>query len=221
MTEKILDLLLQSQGLGYRPMLLALLASCCAGVFIFVVYRFAAKPAFFVRSFGVALAGVTVITTSIILAMQASLVVSLGMVGALSIVRFRTAIKDPLDLVFLFWAVGCGIICGAQLYGLVCIVCPVVTALLFLLEKAPLRKAPLLLVLNGTDLSVEEPALALVKQQAGSYRVRSRNVTTRGIDLIVELRTSKEKEHALLTAVSALEGVTAASLMSHDGDVRG
>ena len=68
---------------------------------------------------------------------------------------------------------------------------------------------------------MEEPALALVKQQAGSYRVRSRNVTTRGIDLIVELRTAKEKELALLTAVSEIEGIVSASLMSHDGDVRG
>lgn len=220
MTQKILELLTQTAGLGYRTMLISLLMSCAVSLYIFIVYRLAAKSAFFVRSFGISLSGVCIITTSIILAMQASLVVSLGMVGALSIIRFRTAVKDPLDLVYLFWAVGCGIICGAQLFALAGILCLLVTALLFALEKAPLRKSPLLLVLNGTGLSVEAPALACVKERAGSCRVRSRNVTEQGLDMIVELRLRTEQEAPLLAALTAMEGVTAVSLLRHDGDIR-
>lgn len=218
MTQKIWDLLTQTAGLGYRSMLLALLASLIAGVYIFFIYRLLTKPTFYVRSFGVTLAGVSVIVTAIIVAMQSSLVVSLGMVGALSIVRFRTAIKDPMDLMFLFWSVSCGIISGTLLFALLAIVCVVVTVLILALQKSPLRKAPVVLVVHADSADAEDGVIEAIGTAAKACRVRSRSVSERGLDLIVELRTDKEKE--LIAAVSGKEGVRSASLVSYDGDVR-
>lgn len=94
----------------------------CVAVYIYFVYRFISRTTFYDKSFNVSMAMISVIVTGIILAMQANLIISLGMVGALSIVRFRTAIKEPLDLLFLFWSISTGIICGAGLYELVILV---------------------------------------------------------------------------------------------------
>ena len=218
MTQKIWDLLTQTAGLGYRSMLLALLASLVAGVYVFFIYRLLTKPTFYVRSFGVTLAGVCVIVTAIIVAMQSSLVVSLGMVGALSIVRFRTAIKDPMDLMFLFWSVSCGIIAGTLLYALLAVVCLVVTVLVLVLQKSPLRKAPVVLVVHADGPDAEDAVTESIKTVAKTYRVRSRSVSPKGLDLVIELRTDKEKE--LLASVGAKEGIRSASLVSYDGDVR-
>lgn len=218
MTQKIWDLLTQTAGLGYRSMLLALLASLVAGVYVFFIYRLLTKPTFYVRSFGVTLAGVCVIVTAIIVAMQSSLVVSLGMVGALSIVRFRTAVKDPMDLMFLFWSVSCGIIAGTLLYALLAVVCLVVTVLVLVLQKSPLRKAPVVLVVHADGPDAEDAVTESIKTVAKTYRVRSRSVSQKGLDLVVELRTDKEKE--LLASVGAKEGIRSASLVSYDGDVR-
>ena len=218
MTQKIWDMLTQSAGLGYRSMLLALLASLVAGVYIFFIYRLLTKPTFYVRSFGVTLAGVSVIVTAIIVAMQSSLVVSLGMVGALSIVRFRTAIKDPMDLMFLFWSVSCGIIAGTLLYMLLAVVCLVVTVLVLVLQRSPLRKAPVVLVVHADTADAETAVEECLRAASRSWRVRSRSISAKGLDLIVELRTDKEKE--LIAAVGAKEGIRSASLVSYDGDVR-
>lgn len=218
MTAKIWEMLTRTNGLSYRAMFAALLMSCAAGLFIFFVYRLAAKATFYVRSFGVTLAGVCVLTTALIIAMQSSLVVSLGMVGALSIVRFRTAVKDPLDLMFIFWAVSSGIIAGTRLYLLLAVVAVVMTAVCFGLEKAPLRKETLVLVFHSDKAETESAVLGAVKKQAGSYRVRSRNWSGAGLDEVVEFRAKDPA--ALMAEVSKLEGVSSCSVLSYDGDVR-
>ena len=149
--------------------------------------------------------------------MQSNLVISLGMVGALSIVRFRTAIKDPMDLMFLFWAISIGIICGAQMYKIAIITSLALTVGLFLLEMTPQGKANVLLVINATDLSVEPQIKELIQKYAKHYVMKSRNVTNGGVDLIVDLKVNNERE--LLADVTALKEVTGASLMAHDGEV--
>ena len=103
-------------------------------VYIFVLYRVITKSAFYSKTFNISMATISIVTAAIILAMQSSLVISLGMVGALSIVRFRTAIKDPMDLLFLFWSIGTGIICGSGLYKIALVLALVVTIAIALLE---------------------------------------------------------------------------------------
>ncbi|MBQ5757619.1 MAG: DUF4956 domain-containing protein, partial [Clostridia bacterium] len=101
------------ESIDVRSIAVALALSCLFAFYIFIVYRVMTRKTFYSKTFNIALAGVTVITTAIILTIQSSIVVSLGMVGALSIVRFRTAVKEPMDLMFLFWSISVGIICGA------------------------------------------------------------------------------------------------------------
>ena len=164
------------------------------------------------------MAGMAIITTAIIVAMQSSLVVSLGMVGALSIVRFRTAIKDPLDLLFLFWSIGIGIITGTELYLLAVILSAAVTLLLLTLDYIPVKKAPYLLVLNTTDSQLEEKALAIVARYSKNHQVKSRNINKRGLDMIIELRTSEPNK--LVQEMNSNLDVENVSLLSHDGETR-
>ena len=200
-----------------RVILAALGITAVLALYIFFVYRIMTRKTFYSRNFGIALVGVALITAALILTMQSSVVISLGMVGALSIVRFRTAIKDPLDLMFLFWSISVGIICGAGMAQIAVILSVGLTVGILLLEKLPVAKAPMILVVNADGLDAEERVCAAVAGFAKHYSVKSRNVTAGAVDLVLELRTAQGAE--LVKAVNALEGVRSVSLMSHDGEV--
>ena len=177
----------------------------------------AAKKTFYSKTFNIALALIAVITASIILAMQSNLVISLGMVGALSIVRFRTAVKDPMDLVFLFWSISIGIICGAGMYLIAVLTSLVLTVGLFALELTPAGRASVLLLINMGDLSKEAQVRQTVQKFTKKMTVKSRNVSRDGVDMILDIKVKEENE--LLTQLMQIEGVTNVSLMAHDGEV--
>ena len=187
-------------------------------LYIYLIYKLVTRSAFYSRDFNKSLAMLPVITAGILLAMQSSFVISLGSVGALSIVRFRNAVKDSMDLVFLFWSISIGIVCGAKLYALAVLLSLVLTVLVFVLDFIPAAKSPMLLVMNGSDASVETTLQPILKQQAKAAHVKSRNLTTAGIDLIVELRPNDPA--ALVQACAALPGVQSVSLLDHDGQIR-
>lgn len=197
--------------------LVTLAVTCVLALYIFIVYYVASKKTFYSKTFNISLALIAVITASIILAMQSNLVISLGMVGALSIVRFRTAIKDPMDLIFLFWSISIGIICGAEMYQIALITSLVLTIGLFALELTPVGRASVLLLINAKDLSAEEPVRETVQKYSTKMTVKSRNVSRDGMDMIIDLKTKDEA--ALLTELMQIEGVTNVSLMTHDGEV--
>lgn len=187
------------------------------GLYIFGVYRVMTRKAFYSKSFNVSLVALGLLTAAIILAIQSSVVISLGMVGALSIVRFRTAVKDPLDLVFLFWSISVGIICGAGLYEMAALVSIAVTVLVFALEMLPGAKAPMLLVVDADNADLEPGLLEIVKSHAGHYKVKSRNLTKQGMDMVIELRIKDGGQ--MVREIGDLDGVLTVSLMSHDGEV--
>ena len=134
----------------------AMMITCVLALYIFVVYRVLTRKTFYSKNFNIALAGIALITSGIILTIQSSIVVSLGMVGALSIVRFRTAIKDPMDLMFLFWSIAVGIICGVGMAEIAIILSIIMTAGILILNHLPVAKAPMILVVNASDLAAEE-----------------------------------------------------------------
>ena len=218
MKEKIINLLLASSQMSYKQMIFALFICCLIAGYIFLVYRVVTKTAFYSKTFNITMAVMSIITTGIILGMQSSLVISLGMVGALSIVRFRTAIKDPMDLLFLFWSIGEGIICGSGLYGLALILCVVVTLAILILEKFPVKRAPYLLIFNSENYDVEDDVMAVVKECTQFYKVKSKNLTKQGMDMIVEIRTEKEKE--LMDRLRGIEDLDSVSILAHDGETR-
>lgn len=197
--------------------LVTLSVTVILAAYIFVVYYAATKKTFYNKSFNISLALIAVITAAIILAMQSNLVISLGMVGALSIVRFRTAIKDPMDLVFLFWSISIGIICGANMYAIALIASFVITIGLFLLELTPVGRAAYLLVVSADSADAERDILSLVSDCSRVCKVKSRNLSDRGLNLIVECKPSDGAE--LITKVKETKGVLGVSLMAHDGEV--
>ena len=200
-----------------KDILLAMLMACVIGLYIFLVYRIVTRKAFYSKSFSISLVVLAMITTSIILTIQSSVVVSLGMVGALSIVRFRTAIKDPMDLVFLFWSIGAGIICGVGLFELVVLTSVCVSLVIAALELVPAVRLPMLLIINTSEKSGEKAILEVVKNYTKYYRVKSRNITSQGLDMIIELRIKKDSDN-LAQEIQALTGVVSASLLLHEGE---
>lgn len=195
----------------------AMMITCALALYIFLIYRVLTRKTFYSKSFNISLVGIAVITSAIILTIQSSLVVSLGMVGALSIVRFRTAIKDPMDLIFLFWAIAIGIICGVGLAEIAVILCLVVTVVIIFLNLLPIAKAPLILVVNSTENDAEEAIMTIAKKYSKFATIKSRNITKTTMDLIIELRTADGGN--LVREISSIPSVSSASLMSHDGEV--
>lgn len=187
------------------------------GIYIYLVYRLVSRKAFYSKSFNISLVALAMITAAIILAIQSSVVISLGMVGALSIVRFRTAVKDPMDLVFLFWSISVGIICGAGLYGMALMLSLCVTIVVLMLDYFPAANTPLLLVVNASSGEAEEEVMEIVSRHARHFHVKSRNLTKNGMDMVVELRMKKD-EADMVREIHELSGVNAVSLLSHDGE---
>ena len=198
--------------------IISMVITILIALYIYAIYRLCSNKNFYSKDFNKTLAIMSVITAASVLAMQSNLVISLGMVGALSIVRFRNAVKNPLDLLFLFWSISVGIICGASLYQVAIIMSLAVTILLLLLEVVKPPKAPYLLVLNGTNKDMEENLMQILKTNAKGYQIKARNIGTDGINMVVELRTKKEKD--LLSECEKIEGITNVSLLSHDGENR-
>ena len=157
-----------------------------------------------------------VITAAIIVTIHSSIVVSLGMVGALSIVRFRTAVKDPVDLMFLFWSIGVGLICGAGHAEFAVILSVVLTICIFLLERMPVAKASMILVVNTSDLDIEVAVIALVRRYAKGVKVKARNYNKEGVNMTMELRVSGGAE--MMRELLAMKGVEMASLLEHNGE---
>jgi len=206
-----------TSDLSLRAIVLAVGITCVFSLYLFFAYRLVTRKTFYDKSLNIALAVIPVIICGIILTIQSSIVVSLGMVGALSIVRFRTAIKNPMDLVFLFWAIAVGIICGAGLPGIALLITAAISVGIFVLELLPVAKAPLLLIVNASGASARSAILEQVKANSTLFHVKSQTMEADRLDLIVEVRPRNDE--ALITAVTAIPQVQRCSLISHDGEV--
>lgn len=200
-----------------QDVLVTLLITLVLALYIFFIYRIISRKTFYNKNFNVSLAALAMITAAIIITIQSSIVVSLGMVGALSIVRFRTAVKDPLDLVFLFWAIAVGIICGAGFYSIAAIVSIIITIMIFVLDMIPVAKVPMILVVRASYSDMQNEILNVVATEAKYYKVKSRNIMNGQLNMIVELKTGNESE--LLDQIYGIEGVEYATLLDHDGEV--
>jgi uncharacterized membrane protein YhiD involved in acid resistance len=188
------------------------------GLYIYLIYKLINRKSIYSKNYHISMAMISVITAGIIIAMQSSIVISLGMVGALSIVRFRTAIKDTMDLLFLFWSIGEGIICGAGLFELAIVVALMVTIGLLLLQFIPTNRKPYVLIVNSSDPEGEDDIINSVSNYSKGYKVKSRNLKKNGLDMIIEVRTTQEKE--LLKSLNKIESVDNTSLLTQQGEIR-
>lgn len=195
----------------------AMLITCVLALYLFVVYRVLTRKTFYSKNFNISLAGIALITCAIILTIQSSIVVSLGMVGALSIIRFRTAVKDPMDLMFLFWAIAIGIICGVGLAEIAVMLSVLMTVGILTLNGLPVAKAPQILVIDSVSPKAEDEIMRAVKNHAKYSTVKSRNMTRSSLNMVVEVRTGNPS--GLLEEVLRVSAVESAVLMAHDGEV--
>ena len=206
-----------STDLSTSKIVMILFITAVLGVYIFGVYQITCRKAFYSRAFAISLVVIGLVTSAIIVAVQSSVVISLGMVGALSIVRFRTAIKDPMDLGFLFWTISVGIICGAGLFEVAFLASACITVVMLMLHFVPNVRPALLLIVNAESVGTEQMLVEVLKKETKYFRIKSRNVNSTGMDMIVELKTKRENQ--LVENVSALNGIRTATLMAHDGEV--
>lgn len=201
-----------------EKILIVLGVTALLGIYIFFVYRVAVNNEFYSKDFNRTLVLMAVVTAGIVLAIQSNLVISLGMVGALSIVRYRTAIKSSLDLFFLFWSISIGIICGANLHILAAVMCVIVTVVLILLGflESPVRLG--LLVVNCTNLDAAEEVLKIIKEKSSYCRIKNKTVSREMTEVIVEFKSKKEQE--LEKALMENPSVKKFSFISYDREDR-
>lgn len=196
--------------------LLYIALALVAGLLLFWLYKKTYAGVVYSRTFAVSLIGMTVLTCAIIITIQSNVVLSLGMVGALSIVRYRTAVKDPMDLLYLFWAVANGIAIGAGMVFIALIVMVVMSVLLLVVKnhKGPRDEMYILLVHYNGDGVTEA-----VMRSLGTtpYKVLSKTIRKRDVEMAIELRM-KRSSMPLLDMLRTIEGVEDASLVQYSGD---
>lgn len=210
----------QITSVSILDMMLTLLLAFGIGLFIFLVYKKTYSGVMYSSSFGVTLVALTIVTSQVILAVTSNIVLSLGMVGALSIVRFRTAIKEPLDLVFLFWSIAVGIILAAGMIPLAVIgsVINGVILLVFVNRKSHLN--PYIVILSCVDCDSEQRAREFLEKQVQRCVVKSKTAQKGAIELNLEIRL-KEDNTDFINRLAELGGVNSAVLVSYNGEYMG
>ena len=201
-------------------MLMALVLSFCIGLFIFLIYKKTFSGVMYSSSFGVTLIAMTMITTVVILAVTSNVVLSLGMVGALSIVRFRTAIKEPLDIAFLFWSIGAGIVLAAGMIPLAVIGSVIIGIVLLIFVNKKSHSNPYIVVLQCTGHDSETAALDELKKTVKRVSVKSKTAQKGMVELNLEIRL-KDDNTDFINALADMEGVISAVLVSYNGDYMG
>ena len=207
----------KASALPLGDMLIALSLAFALGLFIYFVYRKTFVGVMYSRTFSVSLIGLCMITAMVILAVNSNVILSLSMVGALSIVRFRTAVKDPMDIVFLFWAIIGGIVLGAGLIPLAIFGSLFVGLVLILALNRKSRDIPYMLMLNLDGGAAESEAAELVKKNTQRTVVKSKSVSGEGIELTFEVRLSGDAT-AFVNELNALSGVKSAVLVASGGE---
>ncbi|MDR0931068.1 MAG: DUF4956 domain-containing protein [Clostridiales bacterium] len=214
------DFLSNVTSVSIVDMLIAILLSFCIGVFIFFVYKKTYKGVMYSSSFGVTLIALTMISSLVILAVTSNVVLSLGMVGALSIVRFRTAIKDPLDIAFLFWAIAVGIVLAAGMIPLAVFGSVAIGVVLLIFVNKKTHDNPYLLVAKCANEAAESSLLKKIGERVSKSAIKSKTITDSGIELNYEVRL-KDANTEFVSNMAKLDGVENVVLVAYNGDYLG
>ncbi|MGN2339350.1 DUF4956 domain-containing protein [Clostridium cagae] len=203
---------------SFLDMFIALALAFVIGLFIMQVYKKTFKGIMYSESFAISLLALSLITTLIILAVTSNVVLSLGMVGALSIVRFRSAIKEPIDIAFLFWSISVGIVIGAGLIPLAVLGSIFIGIVMVLFINKKTSNNPYILVINCEDDDSENTALKVLSKNVDKYNVKSKTISPmNGIEMTVEIGL-KKKSTDFVNSISKLNGISNVVLVSYNGD---
>ena len=201
-------------------MVIALLLSFCLGLFIFFVYKKTYAGVMFSQAFGGTLVAMTMITTMVILAVTSNVVLSLGMVGALSIVRFRTAIKEPMDIAFLFWSIAGGIVLAAGMIPLAVIGSIIIGLIIIFFCNHKSASKPFIAVISCADGDIEQRVKSYLNEKADKVVVKSKSAQKGSIEMTYEV-TLKNDDTGFITDLADMDGVASAVLVSYNGDYMG
>ena len=196
---------------------IGLVVALLIGLFIFVIYKKTLTGVMYSSGFALTLVGLSLVTTLVIMAVTSNVVLSLGMVGALSIVRFRTAIKEPVEIVFLFWSLAIGIVIGAGMIPLALIGSAIIGIILLFFGNRKVRNHPYILVMNCADENAENAVIDILGKEVEYYIIKSKTISKAGIELTAELRT-KNASTGFVNQISGIAGVENATLVSYNGE---
>ena len=199
---------------------LGLALAFCLGLFIYFVYKKTYSGVMFSRTFGGSLVAMTMITTMVVMAVTSNVVLSLGMVGALSIVRFRTAIKEPMDIAFLFWAIGAGIVLAAGMIPLAIVGSLIIGAIMIVFCNRKTPEKPFIAVITCDSAENEQAVNEYLKQNVKKAVIKSKSAQKGSIELSYEI-SLKDENTKFITALSGMPGVSSAVLVSYNGDYMG
>jgi len=219
MLEQLLNFSFLDKAASFSipDILAALFVSFALGLFIFFVYVKTYNGVMHSSSFGISLIAMNLITTLVILTVSTNLIASLGMVGALSIVRFRTVIKEPLDLVYLFWSITAGIIVGTGLIPMAIIGTVAIGLILFVFSNRKSNDTPYVVVISCDGEQAESSCVSLLREQTKKFAVKAKSVSKDGIELTAEVRL-KESSSKFVNALTEISGVSNATLVTYSGD---
>jgi len=211
------DFLTTVTEFSLTDMLIAMGLAFVLGLFILYVYKKSFSGVMYSSGFGISLVAMSLVTTMIILAIGSNIILSLGMVGALSIVRFRSAVKDPMDIAYLFWAISAGIVLGAGLIPLAIFGSVFIGIVLYIFSAKKPTDKPYILIVDCEDENAEETVNALLKRTVKKYLLKSKSVTKTGLELTIEVRLP-DQESGFVNKISELAGVSNAVLVSYNGE---
>lgn len=197
--------------------MIALIAAFLLGLLIYTLYKRTFKGIMYSESFNLSLILLTLLTTFIILAVTSNVVLSLGMVGALSIVRFRTAIKDPLDLVYLFWAIGGGIVVGAGMIPLALIGSIFIALILWIKSTLSIKNQPYLIIIHSNEEKAEVKAQSILFNRSNKIRLKSKTINKQETELIYEIQLNNQ-DNAFINEIASINGITNIQCVSYNGD---
>ena len=187
------------------------------GLFIFVIYKKTFSGIMYSTGFAMSLVGLSMVTTLVIMAVTSNVVLSLGMVGALSIVRFRAAIKEPMEIVFLFWSLAVGIVIGAGMIPLAVIGSVIIGVILVAFSSRKFHNTPYILIVNCDSDKAEKDAVDLIAGSVDKYVVKSKTVNASGIELTAEIRVNDDATD-FVNRVNEIAGVSGATLVTFNGE---
>ena len=184
-------------------------------VYEFIIYRFVSHRSFYNKSFNVSIAILPFFIATIILCLQSNIIITLGTIGALAIIRFRTAIKDPIDMLYLLWSVYIGIICGCQLFEVGVLTSVIVTILLLVLDHINFGRRPFVLILHSEE-DIEKSLTTLFSEMKISNKFKSRNYTSKGYDYAIELTITDIE--SLKKELEKNKDISKYSIIEYDAD---
>ena len=199
---------------------IAMLFAVIISLFIFWVYKKTFTGIMYSPGFSLTIIGLCLVTTLVIIAVTSNVVLSLGMVGALSIVRFRAAIKDPMEIVFLFWSIAVGIVIGAGMIPLALTGSVVIGIILMIFANRKQVGTPYILIMNCADENAEKEAVESAKSAVSKFMTKAKTVNASGIELTAQVRL-KDGETAFINNISSIPGVSNATLVSYNGEFVG